>query len=1177
MPSLVLVLLLLAFALPSHENNSVNSILSLIKHETTVHKSHVNSSFPGKWDLEQTCFYSCLNQRKFLLKCGDISPQPGPTIDTRSQSNTLATASDTRKRTPKFPCRVCCKGVTAASKAVSCDGCSVWTHQRCTGGEVSLETYQRLSTNGDQLSFRCSSCLLDILPFSGDFDDADDDVFYSLPATGGNAAFHPVLPTGDPAQAARSSTSGTGVAPTTAPTAPSMAIQDTHLDALRGKGLLFIHANVRSLLPKLPEIKLFLNRTKAAILAISETWLDNTVTDAELNVDGYSVLRKDRNRHGGGVCMFINNHLNYDKRNINVPDIECLAVDLLLPHTKPISFAVCYRPPTDYSFITKLGTILNDFDSHNEVYLMGDFNICVKQKGTLSKSYLGLLNDFSYRQLIDQPTRVTNDSSSIIDHVISNANGKMGKSGVLDIGLSDHQFTYFTRGQIKNPCFNHVIHRFRSLKNYCKEAFCYRLKHIDWSPVLIETDVELSLKTFVDMLLQVINEIAPYNQVRVKHNTAPWMCREILLSIRKRDILFRKFKQDRGNRGAYAAYCKQRNLVQRGIKIAKSGYFRQKVSECGGDSGKLWRQLGSLGYSEAKEKSSIVLEQNGTKFFDSSRVAAIFNNFYTKVAHELVSLLPSPSGLFTTTSTTFKDFYRKKGIFGPSFTLTPVSKHFVLKQILSFNPRKGAGLDDISPRFLHDGAEHLACPIQHIINLSILTETVPSGLKQAKVVPIFKKGSRLDPGNYRPVSILSSISKILERAVNTQLVEYFNKKGLFFEFQSGFRAGHSTETCLINLTDHIKGEISKGNMVGMVFIDLRKAFDTVDSDILVDKLSAMGITSLDWFRSYLSGREQCTQVDGTNSSFLQVTCGVPQGSILGPTLFLAYINDMSSCLNCRLSLYADDSALIFSGKNAGNLATFLSRELSSCKKWLVDNRLSLHVGKTESILFGTRRSISRAGDFKVTCDGEMVQRVTSVKYLGVILDQFLQFDEFVAKTCDKANGKLRFLYRYSSLLDFNTRRLLCNSLIYSNLTYCVSAWYPGLGTALQQRLDTIQRKVVRYANGWRPRSHVGAQEISAVGWLCFPKRVQFSKLCQLFKVRMGVAPDYLSADFIHLRDTHSHSTRGSDLNYFADSRKFPPGTFHYSVVREWNDLPDTIKKARNLVGFKRELRKHLSL
>ena len=1145
MPSLALVLLLLGVVFPSE--NSVNWISSVTLNESAVHQSLETSSLSG-YRIFQRRLLCSYNQRNSLLKCGDINPQPGPTKDTGSRATTSntrnATTSDVRKRTPKFPCRVCCKGVTAASKAVSCDGCDAWTHVRCTNGEVSLKTYQRLSTDGGDFAFRCPGCLLNVLPFSkaNDVDDGDDDVFH----------------------------------PSTTTPSPS-AIQDTHLDALGGKGLLFVHANVRSLLPKLPEISLFLNRTKAAILAISESWLDNTVTNAELNIDGYSVLRKDRNRHGGGVCIYINNNLNYDVKNNTVPDIEYIAIDLLLPKTRPITFGVFYRPPNDSSFVTKLGAVFDGFDPQNEIYLMGDFNICTKQKTSLCRSYLGLLSNFSYRQLIDKPTRITSESSSLIDHVISNANGKVGKSGVLDIGLSDHQFTFLLRGRVKNPCFTHVFNRFRSMKNYCKEAFCFRLNQVDWNPVVLETNVELALKYFTDALLMVINEIAPFNQVRVKHDSAPWMCREILVSIRKRDSLFQKFKRDKGNKGAYTAYCRQRNLVQRGIKVARSDYFRQKVSGCGGDSGKLWRQLGSLGYKEAKDNSSIVLEQNGTKFYDSSSVSGIFNDFYVNVAAKLVSLLPSPTGIFSTASSNFINFYRRKGIFGPSFTLTPVSRHFVLNQILSFNPRKGAGLDGIAPRFLHDGAECLAGPIQHIINLSILTETVPSSLKQAKVVPIFKKGSRLDPGNYRPVSILSSVSKILERAVNIQLVEYFNKKNLFFDYQSGFRRGHSTETCLINLTDHIKGEIKQGKMVGMVMIDLRKAFDTVDGGILIKKLSAMGVTSLDWFRSYLSEREQCTQVDGTNSSFLQVACGVPQGSILGPTLFLAYINDLSSCLSCRLSLYADDSALVFSGTNATELARFLSGELSCCKRWLVDNRLSVHVGKTESILFGTRRALKRVGEFCVTCDGEAVKRVTSVKYLGVILDEVLNFDEFVSKTCDKADSRLTFLHRYSSILDFRTRRLLCNSLVFSQLTYCVSAWYSGLGIGLRQRLDTVQRKMVRFVNGWGPRSHVGRPEINAVGWLYFPERVKFFKLCHLFKVKNGLAPIYLSRDFVPTRDVHSHVTRGSCLNFFANSRVFSPNTFHYTVIRDWNLLPESIKGALTLSGFKRDLRQHLFL
>ena len=167
----------------------------------------------------------------------------------------------------------------------------------------------------------------------------------------------------------------------------------------------------------------------------------------------------------------------------------------------------------------------------------------------------------------------------------------------------------------------------------------------------------------------------------------------------------------------------------------------------------------------------------------------------------------------------------------------------------------------------------------------------------------------------------------------------------------------------------------------MVLIDLQKAFDTCDHSILLQKLSGMGVTSVDWFRSYLSGRQQCTQVGDTCSSSSDVTCGVPQGTILGPTLFLCFINDMSMVLKCKLALYADDSALIASGSDPGAVARFLGEQLKMCQSWLVDNRLSLHMGKTESILFGTSRKVKGAC-FEVVCGDTVVKRVTSVKYLG---------------------------------------------------------------------------------------------------------------------------------------------------------------------------------------------------
>ena len=248
---------------------------------------------------------------------------------------------------------------------------------------------------------------------------------------------------------------------------------------------------------------------------------------------------------------------------------------------------------------------------------------------------------------------------------------------------------------------------------------------------------------------------------------------------------------------------------------------------------------------------------------------------------------------------------------------------------------------------------------------------------------MYKKNDRLQASNYRPVSILNVVSKILERAVYVQFEKYLKENNILYDHQSGFRKAHSTETCLIDLTDTIRKEISKGQYVGMVLLDLKKAFDTVDHQILCKKLEFMGVGNINWFLSYLTQREQTITVNGTNSSPGIITCGVPQGSILGPLLFLCYINDMPVSIRCKLMLYADDSALLVSGKNPDEISQTLSNELESCRKWLIDNKLALHLGKTESILFGSKNNLKKVDNFQVICNNEAITNVTCIKYLGL--------------------------------------------------------------------------------------------------------------------------------------------------------------------------------------------------
>ena len=306
-----------------------------------------------------------------------------------------------------------------------------------------------------------------------------------------------------------------------------------------------------------------------------------------------------------------------------------------------------------------------------------------------------------------------------------------------------------------------------------------------------------------------------------------------------------------------------RNKVQREIKKAKSDYFANKIDEDKENPRKLWKHLKDIGLKgKQKDVSSICLNIDGDICHDSKSVANHFNNFFTTIASSLVSKLPKCTDIYGFTSDCFKSFYSCKNKEKKEIILKPVTEDFVYKQILNLNPVKSTGLDDIPARFIRDGAPVLKIPITYIVNLSITTATVPDDMKVARVKPLYKKNSSLEAGNYRPVSILSVVSKILEKSVYTQLVHFLDENNILFEFQSGFRSKFSTDTCLIHLFDYIKSNTSKGLFTGMLLLDLQKAFDTVDHDILCKKLEVIGVISVDWFKSYLVDRKQFVQVNG---------------------------------------------------------------------------------------------------------------------------------------------------------------------------------------------------------------------------------------------------------------------------------------------------------------------------
>ena len=395
----------------------------------------------------------------------------------------------------------------------------------------------------------------------------------------------------------------------------------------------------------------------------------------------------------------------------------------------------------------------------------------------------------------------------------------------------------------------------------------------------------------------------------------------------------------------------------------------------------------------------------------------------------------------------------------------------------ALSTNKATGMDLISGRFLRDSANTTARVITHLVNLSINQGKFPSEFKRARVVPLHKKHSKTDAGNYRPVSILTTMSKVFERLVFEQVEDYLSSKKLIYEHQSGFRSAHSTETCLIDLFDCVKKNFSDGNLVGMVLLDLQKAFDTVNHFILLAKLKCLGFneTTVKWFSSYLTQRSQVCDVDGARSEPLEIECGVPQGSILGPLLFLIYVNDMPAAVKCKLLLYADDSALLVPGKKREEIELALSKELEGACEWLIDNKLSIHLGKTECILFGTRKRLAKAGQLNVVYGNTKIAEKDSVKYLGVELDRHLSANQIASKLISRSTGKLKFLYRNTQAFDFSIKKMLISSLFQCHFDYACSAWYSGLTGKLKTKLQVTQNRAIRYILNLPHRAHVGGQ------------------------------------------------------------------------------------------------------
>ena len=433
-------------------------------------------------------------------------------------------------------------------------------------------------------------------------------------------------------------------------------------------------------------------------------------------------------------------------------------------------------------------------------------------------------------------------------------------------------------------------------------------------------------------------------------------------------------------------------------------------------------------------------------------IANEFNNYFVQIGPQLAS------NITCTISPMSYVNYVMNSIVVPDITTTEVRK--IILSLKNSSP----GWDEIPASIAKRCVNNYIEPLTHIINQSLKEGVFPSEMKLARIVPIYKCGDSSNISNYRPISVLSFFSKVFEKIMYNIVIDFMDNNNAIYKYQFGFRQKHSTQQAIITLVNKITTCLNSGDLVIGVFLDLKKAFDTVDHNILLKKLYAYGIRgiALKWFESYLTDRSQYVTFDGIRSDTQTIKCGVPQGSILGPLLFVIYMNDICNVSNLLFTvLYADDTSVLLSGKDLADLIRCLNIELQLLSTWLKANKLSLNAQKTNYIIFHRARlKIDDTLLNSIYMNGSVINCTMSLKYLGVILDSKMSWIQHIAYVKNKISKGIGIMYKARRYLNKKSLVNLYHSYVYPYLIYCIESW----GNAARCHLDPLfilQKRIIR--------------------------------------------------------------------------------------------------------------------
>ena len=637
-----------------------------------------------------------------------------------------------------------------------------------------------------------------------------------------------------------------------------------------------------------------------------------------------------------------------------------------------------------------------------------------------------------------------------------------------------------------------------------------------------------------------------------------------------RDDLFKQFKSIKSS-DDMKAFKQFRNRVVIELRESKKKYYNQYFEEHKSNMKMLWNGIKSVvSMKQANfDTISFLKEADGSKMTDLLKIANNFNKYFTSVASEITKKIPrTPKSPLAYLSNRNME----------SFFISPCTSNEVSLVIQALKNGKSSGPNSIPIKLLKILEPHISVDVAILINESFETGIFPDKLKIAKVIPVFKKGLTSKNSNYRPISLLSIFSKLFEKLMHKRLYRFLEICDALFCMQFGFRSGHSTDHALISLTETIKSSLDNKRFGCGIFIDLQKAFDTVNHDSLLQKLEHYGIrgTALKWFQSYLTNRKQFVSINGHSSSQRDMTCGVPQGSVLGPLLFLIYINDLpKSSKLLSFYLFADDTNIYFESDNLSTLAKKVNNELRKVRLWLDCNKLALNIDKTNFVLFhSSRRQLTDLPVLKI--GKQCMNRAKCVKFLGVLMDENLSWKYHITGIYKKLSRTAGIFFKLRHYIPLSTLICLYNSLFSSFLNYGITVWGLTYDTYLTP-LFLLQKKILRCIK-FQPFSAPSLPMFKSLKVLKLEDTLHLNILTFVFKAINRLSPSCFHNYFQPNSNIHKigtrQLTRGDLYKTVKNTTTYGLKSVQFFGSKLWNTLPLFICVAGTVTAFRSKLKTH---